>query len=294
MPQQVGLHHASVKDLLALRDNRIPPARRAVVEGMWAHEIVLGSAARVETFFWCEELVTSDRAREVAEAVAREADRTLLISAKVLEKVTERTRPDGLVSVVELPEHDLDHLERRGTSVRRKSQRDPKTQRDPKSQRDGSTGLVVIADGLEIPGNVGTLIRTMDAVAADALLCVNRRVRMTHPKVFRASHGMVLHVPVVDFPDVPSLASWLAERDFTVYALDVYAGKDPLDTEWSDRVAIVLGNERYGTSREWEQVPQERVQLPMLGHADSLNVAVAGSITMFHARARMSRARPSQ
>lgn len=265
MTQQVGVHHASVKDLIALRDNRLPPAGRLVVEGMWGHEIVLDSGAPVETFFWCEEVTTSPRFREVARQVAERADRTLIVSPKVLAKISERKQPDGLVSVVRVPEHDLSHLDRR------------------------SPGLVVVADGLEIPGNVGTLLRTMDAVAADALLCVNRRVRISHPKVFRASHGMVLHVPVVDFPDVPTLAAWLRKRDFTVYSLDVYAGHDPLDTAWAARSAIVLGNERYGTSREWEQVPQQRVRLPMLGHADSLNVAVAGSIAAFHARARMSR-----
>lgn len=266
MTQQVGLHHASVKDLLALRDNRMPPAGRVVVDGMWGHEVVLDSPARVETFFWCEEATTSARFREVARRVAERADRTLAVSARVLARISERTQPDGLVSVVRLPEHDLSHLDRR------------------------SPGLVVVADGLEIPGNVGTLLRTMDAVAADALLCVNRRVRVSHPKVFRASHGMVLHVPVVDFPDVPTLSAWLAERDFTVYTLDVYHGDDPLDTDWAPRTAIVLGNERYGTSRAWEGVAQQPVRLPMLGHADSLNVAVAGSIAMFHARERMSRA----
>lgn len=282
MPQQVGINHASVKDLVALRDNRIPPAGRAVVEGMWAHEIVLGSQARVETFFWCEEVTTSSRAREVAEQVASRAERTLQISPRVLEKITERSRPDGLVSVVELPTHDISHLDAR-----------PVAGGQGEGERPSYQGLVVVADGLEIPGNVGTLIRTMDAVGADALLCVNRRVRMTHPKVFRASHGMVLHVPVLDFPDVPALGDWLAERNFTTYTLDVYAGEDPLDTQWEDRVAIVLGNERYGTSKGWDAVPQRRVRLPMLGHADSLNVAVAGSIVMFHARARMSRsARP--
>lgn len=278
MPQQVGINHASIKDLVALRDNRIPPAGRAVVEGMWAHEIALDSAAHIETLFWCEEATTSDRARQVAEAASRRAERTLLISPRVLEKISERSRPDGLVSVVELPQHDLSHL-------------------DPPGARRGRGGgerasygrLVVVADGLEIPGNVGTLVRTMDAVAADALLWVNRRVRMTHPRVFRASHGMVLHVPVLDFDDVPTLAGWLAERGFTVYSLDVYDGQDPLETAWAERTAIVLGNERYGTSREWEAVPQRKVRLPMLGHADSLNVAVAGSIALFHARARLSR-----
>lgn len=300
MTQQVGVKHASVKDLIALRDNRIPPARRAVVEGMWAHEIVLGSPARVETFFWCEELTTSTRVRQVAEAISSRADRTLHISPKVLEKVSERTKPDGLVSVVELPEHDVSHLDRpvrTGKDGRGRpdgqgrpdgeGRPDGQGRPDGKGRPDGR--LVVVADGLEIPGNLGTLIRTMDAVAADALLCVNRRVRLTHPKVFRASHGMVLHVPVLDFASVPELAAWLDERGFTVYTLDVYAGDDPLDTPWSDGVAVVLGNERYGTTKEWESVPQRKVRLPMLGHADSLNVSVAGSIVMFHARARMSR-----
>ena len=61
---------------------------------------------------------------------------------------------------------------------------------------------MLVSDGIEIPGNLGTLIRSLDACAADALMMTNRRTRMSHPKVFRGSQGMSLSVPHVEFDDV--------------------------------------------------------------------------------------------
>src|SRR4029453_8819372 len=93
------------------------------------------------------------------------------IAPKVIERLTERDRPDGLVSLVRLPRGDADAL----------------------PLKDRALGLV--ADAIGIPGNLGTLLRTLDACGGDALVLTNRRTRLSHPKVFRGSRGMLLRVP---------------------------------------------------------------------------------------------------
>ncbi len=92
---------------------------------------------------------------------------------KTLARISERDKPDGLFSIAQLPVWE------------------------PRSVRLDRSSLVMVADGMEIPGNLGTLIRTVDAAGADCLVLTNRRTRQTHPKVFRASQGMVLKTPVM-------------------------------------------------------------------------------------------------
>jgi TrmH family RNA methyltransferase len=151
----------------------------------------------------------------------------------------------------------------------------------------GDQALVLVADGLETPGNLGTLIRTLDACAADALVITDRRTPVLHPKVFRASHGASLTVPYVVFADTDAAAGWLRGHDFTVLLADT--ADDAVgyhDADWTGRVALVLGNERYGVSAAWRARESRAVAVPMLGRGDSLNAAVAASVLLFEARAR--------
>ena len=154
---------------------------------------------------------------------------------------------------------------------------------------------MLVADGLETPGNLGTLIRTLDACAADALVVTDRRTPVLHPKVFRASHGASLSVPHVVFDDTDAAAAWLAERGFSVLLADT--GADAVayrDADWSGRIALVLGNERYGVSPAWRASGARAVAVPMLGRGDSLNAAVAASVLLFEARARQGAARRTE
>ncbi|MBA3278411.1 MAG: hypothetical protein H0U22_06780 [Geodermatophilaceae bacterium] len=148
---------------------------------------------------------------------------------------------------------------------------------------------MLVADGLEIPGNLGTLMRTMDAVAADCLVLTNRRTRASHPKVFRGSHGMSLSVPTVDFDEVTEAIDWLAVHDFTVYLADTASAVDYREADYGGRVAIVVSSERYGISRPWYERGYGAVCIPMLGRSDSLNVSISASILLYEARAAQGR-----
>ncbi len=263
---QIGLQHPRIKQVRAVLRNANQHHRRLLVaEGLWAHNVVLDRNAEVELFLWCPEAAYASEAHVRSAEVAKRAAAAYRISPRVLERITERDRPDGMVSLVRLPDWD-------GSAVAVRPQ-----------------ALVLVADAIEIPGNLGTLLRTLDACAADCLLLTNRRTRLSHPKVFRGSRGMNLRVPIIEFGEPDDAATWLLARQFQVYLATTDEGAVPYRSiDYRGRTAVVVGNERSGISRPWHEYGFTRVTVPMLGAADSLNVSICASILLYEARARMA------
>jgi tRNA G18 (ribose-2'-O)-methylase SpoU len=261
-PKPVGAQHPRIRELLILRRNAPPSSRRIVVEGAWEHERVLDSGTAIGTVLWCPE-AASDRSAEVAERVAERADEVFRISERLLTRLARLGRPDGLLSVVELPAWP------------------------PEDLRIGRSSLVLVADGLEYAGNLGTLIRTVDAARADCLVLTSRRARLTHPAVYAASRGLVLTTPVLEFGEIGAAAGWLRRHGFAVHLADPAADRGYRSIRYDGPTAFVVGSEGKGLGPGWYRQGFGTVSIPMLGLADSLNVALSAGLLLFEARARM-------
>jgi RNA methyltransferase, TrmH family len=263
---QIGLQHPRIRQLRHVINNTAPNHRRMfVAEGLWAHNILLDLDAAVDLFLWCPEAAYSDEAWRRGVEVAARARSAYQVSPKVLERICERDRPDGLLSLVQLPawSADLDLA---------------------------PDAIVLVADGIEIPGNLGTMLRTLDACGGSALLLTNRRTRLSHPKVFRGSRGMNLRIPVLEFDQPDEAVAWLRVRGFTTVLATVGPDASPYhEVRFRGRTALVVGNERYGISRPWLSAGLAEVTIPMRGRADSLNVAVSASILLYEIRSRLVR-----
>ncbi len=261
--QQISVGHPAVKDVLAIERNTAPNRFGLVAaEGLWAVKLALELGLRIDTFFCCPELIRAGEAQARADELAACARRSFQVSEKTFARMSERGEADGLLALVEMPRWDAGQIEL------------------------GESALVVVTDGVEIPGNLGTLIRTMDACKADLLITTNRRTRMSHPKVFRGSQGMSLAVPHVEFDDTAEAITWLKRHQFTVCLADTSNSVNYRQLDYQGRTAIVVGSERYGISRVWYEHGFACVGVPMLGHADSLNVSVSASVLLYEARAR--------
>jgi TrmH family RNA methyltransferase len=261
--QQIGPQHPVVRQVQHIQHNTAPNRYRLfVAEGLWAHNMLLASGAPVEVFLWCPEAAYADEARVRAEELAARADRAYRVSARTLARISERERPDGLLSIAALPRWE------------------------PADVHLGPQALVLVADGMEIPGNLGTLVRSLDACRADCLVLTNRRTRLTHPKVIRASQGTVLTVPAIEFDEVSDAVAWLSGHGFTVLLADTDDAVNYRQVDYRGRTAFVVGSERYGVAKEWYEHGYGRVAVPMLGSGDSLNVSVSASILLYEARAR--------
>lgn len=261
--QPIGGSHPVIRQIQHIQHNTAPNRHKLfVAEGLWAHNMLIESGAPIDTFLWCPEAVYADEARVRAEELIDRAEHAYRISLRTLEKISERDRPDGLVSVAALPRWDRDSI------------------------RFGRDALVMVADGMEIPGNLGTLIRSLDACRADCLVLTNRRTRLTHPKVIRASQGTILTVPTIEFDDAGDAATWLKRCGFSVHLADTDEAVNYRRLDYTGRTALVVGSERYGIAKPWYEHGFGRVTVPMLGSGDSLNVSVSASILLYEARAR--------
>jgi TrmH family RNA methyltransferase len=144
---------------------------------------------------------------------------------------------------------------------------------------------VVVLDGLEVMGNVGTAIRSAQASGAAAVLLTNRRVRLTHPRLIHASMAASLTMPIVDC-SVEEATTWLRRQKFQVLGTETGAATSYKSMDYQPRVAVVLGSERYGIHKDWNGKTDGAVSIPMAGGVDSLNVANAATILLFEVASR--------
>ncbi|MFA7440149.1 MAG: RNA methyltransferase [Sphingomonadaceae bacterium] len=143
----------------------------------------------------------------------------------------------------------------------------------------------LVAERLRDPGNLGTLLRAADATAATAFLLVDACTDPTAPEAVRASMGAFFTVPAIMCTSGEFLA-WKQEHGAHLVgaALDPRA-QDYRKTSWPDKSLILLGNEQAGLPEELKSACDELVIIPMLGKADSLNVAMAGTVLLYAALA---------
>ena len=141
--------------------------------------------------------------------------------------------------------------------------------------------LVLVAVGVQDPGNAGTMVRTALAAGASGILFTEGSVDVVSPKTVRSSAGAVFALPVIEgIPPVEALEE-LGHRGLARVGTDAATGDDLYEARLPDRVAVVVGNEANGLSPELTGYLDRTVRIPMLGPADSLNVAVASAVVCF-------------
>jgi 23S rRNA (guanosine2251-2'-O)-methyltransferase len=146
------------------------------------------------------------------------------------------------------------------------------------------TPLFLILDHIQDPQNLGTLIRTAEAVGVDGLLLPDRRAAGVTPAVSNASAGAVEHLPVAQVTNLNRTIDQLKKRGVWVVGLDT--GDDAISLDKADLtgpLALVVGGEGSGISRLTREKCDFIIQLPMVGQVESLNASVAGSIVLYQA-----------
>jgi len=142
--------------------------------------------------------------------------------------------------------------------------------------------LVVVTEDVEKPGNLGAILRSADGAGADAVIAIGG-TDLYNPNVIRSSVGTIFGLPVVAATAAEARA-WLGERGIRIVAARLDAERLHSAADLTGPLALVLGSEAAGLSPAWQSPDVESVRLPMLGIADSLNVAAAGAVLLYEAR----------
>lgn len=233
---------------------------RFLAEGLQALHVAQEAGWSPLELYHCPALFRSPAAAELLGRFRDGGAWPVEVNEHVMRALSEREEPQGLVAAFALPQTALADIQ---------------LPTDP---------LVLLLDRLRDPGNLGTLLRTADAVGAGAVLLLPPCVDPFDPKVLRASMGSCFSLPVVTVDSTEALLTWLRKRGLPVYGGDA-AGQLWTALDWRGGLALALGNEAEGLDGALASHCDQLAALPQQGRAESLNVAVAGGVLMYAWRA---------
>ncbi|RME49560.1 MAG: RNA methyltransferase [Caldilineae bacterium] len=246
---------------------------RFAVEGLQLLGMALEGGHAPLDIFYCPAHFAGATAPALLERLIAAGGRAHAVSPAIMQALSERDAPQGLIATFPLFQTPL--------PVLLDALPDP--------------ALLVVLDRLQDPGNVGTLLRTADAVAAGGVILIEPCADPFDPKTVRGSMGSLFTVPLARTTDPPTLFAALKERGFKCTAADGYRGDIPWQPHTDalrGSVALFLGNEARGLSDDLRPHLTHWVRLPMPGHAESLNVAVAGGVLMYYWLAQNTHRQP--
>ncbi len=239
-----------------------------LVEGIRAVWQALDHGADVEVVLTAPELLTSDVARAAVERVESAGIRVVPCSARVFERFTDRERPSGLAAIVRAVPTSLESLEVARDSL--------------------FVGLYEVGN----PGNLGTILRTLDAVGGGGLLTIGDSTDPYHPTAVKASMGTIFTIPLVRLADPNQALNWARSQGVTVIGTSERADHAHWDGPPSLPCMILLGSEGRGLPAELLDACDVQVRIPMEGTAGSLNLAVAAGIMLYETRRARWRSQP--
>ncbi len=219
--------------------------------------VALDAGAQPLEVFYSEGQFPGPEAVALIDRFRDSAAELLAVSPQVMRTLSDRDTPHGIAATFALFEASLPELSLSGGE------------------------LVVVLDRLQDPGNLGTLIRTADAVGAAAMILIEPCVDPFDPKTVRGTMGSLFNVPLVRTSDVVGVFSYLRERGMRPVGANAWRGNAWGEGLWEGGVALVLGNEARGLSNDVQPLVEAWARLPMVGKAESLNVAVAGGVLMY-------------
>jgi RNA methyltransferase, TrmH family len=254
-----SLQNPRLKEVIKLRDRGgREEAGLMIVEGYRELKRALENGVRPRALFYSPAWYLGANEPGLVERCGAEGAELVECSKEAFAKIAYRDRPEGLLA--------LAPIQRRGLA-------DLQLPENP---------LLIVAEAIEKPGNLGSILRSADAAGVHGVIVCDRCTDLHNPNVVRSSIGTLFTVPVAEATSEETLA-WLKARGIRIFAATPHAERAYTQADMKPGCAIVVGAEQYGLSERWMQAADERVKIPMLGQADSLNVANATTILLYEA-----------
>lgn len=254
-----SLQNPRVKNAVKLRKGKArKQSGTTLVEGY--RELLRASESgwHFKELYVCPELFIDPGAKKLAEAIHSSGIATFHCTEAVFRKMSYRDTPDGLMALSPLVGKNLTDLEL------------------------PPNPLLLIAEDLEKPGNLGTILRTADAAGVDAVIACDHKTDLSNPNVIRSSIGTLFFIPIAE-ADSEETLNWLKNNNIQTVAAIPDAEQEYTQIDLRGGTAIIVGAEDTGLSPFWKTQSDTQVSIPMLGRNDSLNVSTAAAIILYEA-----------
>ena len=227
------------------------------IEGLRVVLAAIEHQASIETIVFSSDLLTSDVARQALANQQSVGTRCVELSAELFDSISQRDNPVGLGAIVAVAWQELENLDVKPADI-----------------------FIALVDVSE-PGNLGAVMRTVDAVGGAGLLLAGHTVDPFHPTAVKASMGTLFSIPVCHAGDIATLQGWATTNGLTTIATSAHAKHPFWQVQYRFPALLLLGSEGAGLPSGVLDSADLAVSIPMQGAASSLNLAVAAGIMLY-------------
>ena len=255
MKEITSVQNSYIKHLLQLQEKA--KVRRQtqtfLIEGLRELELAHKSNYVFETILWCSEIFKNDNLPHFLSNIP-----TIKINKEVYQKLAYRDTTEGIIAIAKAKSHSLEELKLKNNS------------------------LVLVAESIEKPGNIGALLRTADAANIDALILADAKTDIYNPNIIRSSVGGIFTV-AIGMASSEEIIEFLNSNNVTIYNTTLQDSTAYYTQNFKESSAIVVGTEATGLTEIWRK-NGKNINIPMQGKLDSMNVSVAAAIVLFEAK----------
>lgn len=252
-----------IKQLVKLKEKRArDKEKKFLIEGYREIARALHFEYPIEAVFFSKEFFLGSN-EDALLAKLSEVSKLYEIPKYLFEKISYRDRPDGLLALSPIKEHTLESFEEKILQ-----------------RADGKPLFLLLAESIEKPGNLGSILRSSDAAGVHGVILTDKRTDVFNPNVVRASIGTLFSVPVFEcsFEDAMSL---LKKHGAKLVATTPHTDNLFTKIDLKGPIAIAMGSEQLGLSDQCMQQAEIKIKIPMFGIADSLNVAASATLALY-------------
>lgn len=257
MKQITSIQNPFIKSLVQLQEKAKMRKQTGtfLIEGLRELSLALKGNYEIETILFLPDLIAESQIYKLV----NHSTETIEISKEVYQKLAYRDTTEGIIAIAKTKSLLLSDL---------------KLSENP---------LILVAEALEKPGNIGAILRTADAANLDALIIANPKSDIYNPNVVRSSVGC-LFTNNIATGTTSEIIAFLKEKNIRFFSATLQNSNAYHTQDYTLPTALVVGTEATGLSEEWREAATQNINIPMQGQIDSMNVSVAAAILIFEAK----------
>ena len=249
-----------IKHIRKLKDKKYrDESNEYLVEGVKLVEEAVKENAKIKQIIVCED---TTRTYEIPTHIMLEIARyeCISVSNKIFNIITQVTNPQGIMAIIE-----------------------------KNAQIDYSQDIIVVLDDVQDPGNLGTILRTVDSIGLNQIIVSKGTADAFNSKVVRSTMGAIFRIKIIEVENLAQAIKEMRKHHFKLMVTSLQTKNSIYDIDFNKKI-IVIGNEANGVSKEIQDMADEKAKIPMLGRTESLNASVAAGVVMYeYVRQKLSK-----
>jgi TrmH family RNA methyltransferase len=255
--QITSVQNPFIKSLLQLQEKAKNRKQTGtfLIEGIREIELAIQGKYQIEQLLFVPELISP----KWIENLKLSTTDLFEISKEVYQKLAYRDTTEGIIAVAKAKDHSLAHLQL------------------------SDNPLILVAESIEKPGNLGALLRTADAAKLDAVIIANPKTDLYNPNIVRSSVGC-LFTNQIATASTEEVIDYLKQHNIAIFSATLQNSNSYHIESYTQPTALIVGTEATGLTEKWRTESKQNINIPMQGSIDSMNVSVAAAILIFEAK----------